>query len=329
MNPFFTENGFYSRKLLNQQMDLSTLFGFNLIISALTQIPWVILIQFTTLRLYSLRKSDECKRVQKKLTNSSHVADDGKRIGYSFGKWFVLHLAVEPSYEGDGDKYTLIMIATEASYQQLINNNSEEATDTDDEDIECEQSIDLWKRLGALYSPYFAKRNVSVKNISPRREQKSIMDDIKSYYDDHGHAVALIYGEPGTGKSVIGILLAKMFESGYCNTLQPWTPGVTLSQLYNEAEPTEDKPLIVMFDEVDVPLMTIHAGVEPHKCLTTEIANKTGWNKMFDEIDLGLYPNLIIVMTSNKNPDFINALDTCYIRSGRTNVIREMIYKND
>lgn len=309
-------------------MDLSTLFGFNLIISALGKIPWVILIQFTGLRLYSLRKSDECKQLQKKLTNSSHVADDGKRIGYSFGKWFVLHLTVESSYDGDGDKYSLTMLATEATYQKLVNKISEEIVDYKDED-KPEQTIDLWKRLGALYSPYFAKRNVSVKNISPRREQKTIMDDIQKYYDDHGHAVALIYGEPGTGKSVIGILLAKMFESGYCNTLQPWTPGVTLSQLYNEAEPTEDKPLIIMFDEVDVPLMTIHSGVEPHKCLTTDIANKTGWNKMFDEIDLGLYPNLIIVMTSNKTPDFINALDTCYIRSGRTNVIREMVYKND
>ena len=92
-----------------------------------------------------------------------------------------------------------------------------------------------------------------------------------------------------------------------------------------EVQPTAESPLILLFDEVDVALSKIHAGISEHKCLLTEVAGKTGWNKLFDEIDLGLYPNLIIIMTSNRKPEFIDSLDTCYIREGRTNLIKEMI----
>lgn len=312
-------------------MDLTTLFGVGLISSILSQFPWCLLLQFTYFRMYTLKKSDECKQIQRNLTNSSHISDDGKRVGYSFGKWFVLFMQVDSGFEGDGDKYTIWLIATTKSYEQLTKKlTSDTLSDEGGDSVQTSiNTICLWKRLGGLYTPYFKKRSVSVKTVLPRLEQMSIMDDIQKHYSEYGHATAFIHGQPGTGKSIIGILLANVYESGYCNMIHPWTPGVTLSQLYDEDAPTPEKPLIVMFDEVDVALLRIHSEIPNHKCLSTEIKNKTDWNKLFDEIDLGLYPNLIIVMTSNKCPSFINALDTCYIRPGRVNIIREMLTKNE
>ena len=51
------------------------------------------------------------------------------------------------------------------------------------------------------------------------------------------------------------------------------------------------------------------------------VQNKTGWNRMLDEIGRGLYPHLILLMTSNRDPAFIRSLDPSYIREGRVNEI--------
>ena len=45
---------------------------------------------------------------------------------------------------------------------------------------------------------------------------------------------------------------------------------------------------------------------------------------MLDEIQRGLYPHLIIIMTTNKNPEFINNLDPSYLREGRVDIICEL-----
>ena len=45
---------------------------------------------------------------------------------------------------------------------------------------------------------------------------------------------------------------------------------------------------------------------------------------MFDQIDRGVYPFLIVVLTTNKTPEFIRSLDPSYIREGRVNLICEV-----
>jgi len=133
--------------------------------------------------------------------------------------------------------------------------------------------------------------------------------------------VVFLYGPPGTGKSMIGVLLAAKLGGYYCNTLKPWQPGDSLGGLYSEVEPSKEKPLVLVFDEVDGVLMSIHKGIRDHKELPIAIQNKTGWNRMFDEIGRGIYPHLIILLTSNREPEFIDSLDPSYIRPGRVDEI--------
>jgi hypothetical protein len=124
---------------------------------------------------------------------------------------------------------------------------------------------------------------------------------------------------------MIGILVANELGSAFCNTLKPWQPGDMLSTIYNEAEPTVNKPLIIVFDEIDTAIMKIHEeGIVRHNKITTAVTDKPGWNHMLDEIQRGMYPDLIVIMTSNKGPEMIDAIDKSYIRKGRVDLIFEM-----
>ena len=160
--------------------------------------------------------------------------------------------------------------------------------------------------------------------ITPYLSQDTIISQIQGHYEANQHTVALICGPPGTGKSMIGILLANHYKSIFCNTLKPWQPGDFLSSLYSEAEPRPDAPLIVAFDEVDNVITAVHAGISPHKSLAIAIPDKSGWNAFFDSVQRGLYPNVIFVLTSNRGVDYIRSIDPAYIREKRVDLVFDM-----
>ena len=64
--------------------------------------------------------------------------------------------------------------------------------------------------------------------------------------------------------------------------------------------------------------------ITKHKWLITQVHNKTSWNGLLDKIALGIYPNLILILTSNKTPKYFNNKDTSYIRNGRVDKIYSM-----
>ena len=75
---------------------------------------------------------------------------------------------------------------------------------------------------------------------------------------------------------------------------------------------------------------TIHKdNLIPHKNLAREVYNKTTWNIFLDNIDFGHYPNLILIMCSNKTPKEINELDTSYLRTNRVHYMKEVVNKDD
>ena len=151
-----------------------------------------------------------------------------------------------------------------------------------------------------------------------------IIDKIKEHQQKHSHTVAYLWGKPGTGKSMIGLFLAQEMEGTYCNTMIPWQPNDTLMYIYSEAEPTEAAPLVIVFEEFDAAIVKIHVGIEPHRTLPIDVSNKAGWNRMFDEIQRGIYPNLIVILTSNQPPSFFDSLDSSYIREGRVDITFEI-----
>ena len=288
-----------------------------------SQIPWsfiFLLTQFVGIKLYSLKDREDCKRIQKRIGRCSHTADDNKGFGYSIGYWYIMSISIDNSDEGD--RYTIWLVATEASYAALIKGRVE--TDVCEFTAAEKTTLKIFDRGGSFYNSFYKHREIGIESITPRVEQSEIIETIRVHQDIHSHTVVYLHGPPGSGKSLVGVLLANAYKGSYCNTLKPWQPGDTLSALYAEVEPTKESPLIVVFDEVDTALIHVHVGIERHKNLPIQVADKTGWNQMLDEIQLGIYPHIIVLMTSNRAPEFICSLDPSYIREGRVNIISEL-----
>jgi hypothetical protein len=295
-------------------------------------IPWTIIFLFLQsyrIKYYILTKSEECKKIQKYINNfSSEQTDNEKGIGYSFGYWYILHLSVN---HGESDLYKIIMIATEDSYKLLTkeidiyNIKNEESDKLDNDNSKKINKIIIFDRLGSYHNPWYRKRYINIQSVTPRLDQQIILDKIISHQKKQKHTVIYLSGTPGSGKSMIGIFLAEHYNGNYCNTLIPWQPGDSLNSIYSEVEPTEKKPLIIVLEEVDIPLIQIHTNqIEKHKNLPIMIKDKTGWNHLFDSINRGIFPYLIILMTSNKSHKNINELDKSYLRKGRVDLILEL-----
>jgi hypothetical protein len=294
-------------------------------------VPWVMIFIATNhllgVRLYVLKDKEICLRIQKRLTSCSHVADAGKAYGYSIGRWHFASVAV--SSNDHGASYDVWMIATVATFARLTadetagsgsgsGSGSGPASGPPEKEL---TPMTVYERCGSYYNCYYKRRAVRFTTVTPRLDQPAILDTIIAHHALHGHTVVFLHGPPGSGKSMIGILLAERLGAVYCNTLKPWQPGDMIGDLYAEAEPSAVKPLVIAFDEFDGPLVAIHTGtVLGHKNLPTPIADKAGWNRFFDEIARGMFPHLIIVLTSNRDPTFIRGLDPSYIRDGRVDL---------
>jgi hypothetical protein len=178
----------------------------------------------------------------------------------------------------------------------------------------------VYERTGSFYNAWYRKRKVFLDKLVPRAEQEAILSQMEGLFKKQGHLVAYIHGPAGTGKSMLGVFLAQRLKGCLCNTLRPWQPGNTLAELYAEADISETKPLVLAMDEFDVALLNIHEGIESHKNLPILIQDKPGWNRFLDEIGRGMYPHVILLLTSNKPPEFIRQLDPSYIRAGRVDM---------
>lgn len=296
-------------------------------------IPWVMVFLVTQLfgvRLYIIKDKDVALRVQKRLTHSSHVADGGKGYGYSVGRWYFASVSIE---RGDyGDHFDIWMIATAVSFETLTRENGRllpAAAIADGPPAPGPKAMTVFNRVGSFTHVWFKRRAITLPEVEPRPDQTVVLDAICAHQERKAHTVVFLHGPPGSGKSMIGVMLARRLGAGYCNTLKPWQPGDTLADLYAEVEPTAEKPLVVAFDEFDGALMAIHVGIPPHKAVPISIADKAGWNKFMDEIDRGMFPHLVLVLTSNRDPAFIRAMDPSYIREGRVDLTFAVAAKID
>jgi hypothetical protein len=295
--------------------------------SLITYIPWTIiflLTQFVGIRLYTIHNREDCQRLQKRMTYCSHITDGGKGYGYAVGYWYIISIS-KSSDEEDGN--SIWMIATTDTYKRLLKAEPAEETITDDDGVTkpvLKTPLTVYERCGSRHNIWFRKRDLNIPLINSRPKQAEIIEEIQTFHAKRGFTVAYLHGPPGSGKSMIGLLLADAYRGSYCNTFKPWQPGESLGLLYTEIDPTKDKPLIIAFDEFDTALIQIHAGVPPHRDIPTAVADKAGWNHMLDEIQRGMYPNVILLLTSNKTPEFIRSLDPSYIREGRVDLTFEM-----
>ena len=156
-------------------------------------------------------------------------------------------------------------------------------------------------------------------DIYPNRNQHLIIDSVKSFYNKKKFANIFIQGEPGCGKTTITMFLAKELNGCICKTFKPFEPGDTLIKLVDKVNPTFEKPLIILFDEINILIRKIHdLKIERHKDIPISVYDKTSFNTFLEDMKQNL--NIILVMTSNESRDQIDMLDKSYLREGRVNM---------
>lgn len=175
--------------------------------------------------------------------------------------------------------------------------------------------IDVYIRKGCYKSLYYSRFSIDIGHICPIGQQKEIVDDIISIYNEQKRATVFIHGITGAGKSTIGYLVSKYTSGVYCHSFNPTDPGDSLTSLMMDIGSTET-PIVIVMEETDVIIEAIHNDIiVKHIEMPTLIHNKTSWSTFLD--DMIFYKGVILIMTSNTSKSEIDKMDTSYLRDGR------------
>lgn len=175
----------------------------------------------------------------------------------------------------------------------------------------------------------------------PTKDQKFAVNSIISKYIDSHDRVCVCYisGAPGSGKSTVGAMAAVALDGRLCYDYNPTRSTNPFSTFYDAINPTPEHPLICVIDEIDMGLRDILKFEENKKQIVMiadtsaksaseknkaqkkyPIIRKDDWTFLFDRIGCGMYPNIIIIMTSNHPPDVFDTEDASLLRVGRINL---------
>lgn len=279
----------------------------------------VFIFKIFNIHLYSIKDKSKILIIKNNIISSSVKSEDNKPLGYFYGYWYMGYLS-ESTNNKEQDE-TCWIITTTKIFNKITKHSSEKSNEQSNESPN-EETVNLLSRKNGYYNIRYGKRELKVTKFNPRENQNNIITKIIDSYkiSNFNVNVSYIYGEPNSGKSMIGILLAKKLNASIVRTFNPTEPNDNIENLYSEINPCEEKPLIIVLDEFDIILKKIHIGVESHKYMPIQVKDKSDWNIFLDDISIGLYPHIILLLTSNLKPDTINeTYDKSYIREGRVN----------
>lgn len=274
------------------------------------------------IQAYQITDQTERNEIIKKMcVNKSTFIMNNKPHGVIYGKWYVGYITKNNEKQDKGQ--TLYLIIRSKTFMSIKHELETDIDETTGKTVEqtfitiCERTGNPW------WWDYRERKYNSTKYLDkiPYAYQKRIIDNmlgiIKKKASKSG--TFFIYGEPGSGKSLMLLLLAKQVNAYFCASWNPTDPGDKLSNLYTSFSPTEENPLVVVLEECDIMLFDImNDKIERHKHIPIEVRKKTQWNTLLDKItDLGFYPHLILILTSNTSFDELNKMDASLLRAGR------------
>lgn len=311
------------------------LTGLFLFLSSMLSITWsigFILISIIGVNLYKV-SGNHLEQFRKTITWAS-ILNNNEAEGWVAGCWFFGYLYKTESNRGS-IKYELYLVCTRRFYNVRIA-KIEYSADTDATDAtgnnekSKKKYITFYDQEGnAYWNINYSYRSLELTTLEPRPIQSAIVKKLRTEYDSKSYVVALLHGEPGTGKSMVPYFLAKqilktskdMNKVSLVDSFNPFQPGDYLSSLYNKVVPSKDSPLIVVLEEIDMMISKMHNDtLTLHRDISTQISYKTEWNKLFDRIDRLHYPHIYFIMTTNKSAGYFDELDPSYMRPGRVNI---------
>ena len=189
-----------------------------------------------------------------------------------------------------------------------------------------DNDVKMYYRYGEYRFIRYGWRDITINTKVFFDNQFKLFNRIKDEFHTRGkqNVTCLISGSTGTGKTYFAYLLARELNASVCSTFDPSSPGDNIDNLYDIVTPTKGKPLIIVMDEVDILIERIHKNeVVLHKQMSTLVHNKRTWNQFLDNFDYGIYPNVILLMNTNKKKSDIDYLDKSYLRNGRIDMYAE------
>lgn len=265
------------------------------------------------LQLFRITASSKVMQVLNKLPKRATILEDDRTRGFIYGWPYIGYINESTSSGSNGStKSTELYVFTTHKFYNAI---------SDQNNADKKDFITIYERQNNFFCLDYIKRQFDCTRFIPYTSQAHAILAIKSVFHEKKSCVCILWGQPGSRKSMIGTLLAKELKGSYCDSSNFTDPGDNLALIYNIVNPSDKNPLVIMMEEFDVIINKIHNGqINPHRHIPVQITSKTTWNTFFDKIDRGLYPHLILLLTSNKNPTEIDKLDSSYIRDGRVNL---------
>ena len=270
---------------------------------------------------YKVTDQSECNTLIRKLEiKHSSLVQNEKPFGFFYGKWFVGYMNSHETQNNHSQ--VMYLIIRRSCFENLKKCNE---NDINDKGERIDQKfIKIRERRGNPWWWEYTERHYNATKFlhkEAREYQNDVINDILRIINGKSSksGTFFVYGEPGTGKSLLTLLLAKKIGAYYCDTWKPTDPGDTLSQVYSTIAPDEEMPLVLVLEECDKIMFDILDGkIVQHKNVLIQIREKSDWNGMLDKItDLGFYPHLILILTSNIFLDKINERDKSLLRTGR------------
>lgn len=272
-------------------------------------------------RFFCITQQDKVIIISRKLREyTSDIRDNEDAMGFFCGWGYFGWVIVNDKWLG-GLERRVIIFTNKKRYDEFLEDPNPPPASVVNDNITMYENTSIYN-----LSDYKPRTVTLTKNARPI--QRECIDRIISMYRNEGagrNITVFLHGGVGTGKSMTAMMLANRLQATICKDLRPSNPGSSLRAVYTAANPSPTKPFICVFEEADILLKRIHnVELPPHKLLRMAIVDKTSWNNMFDDIDNGLYPFMITILTSNCPPEKINEMDPAYIRPGRVHFCYEM-----
>ena len=279
------------------------------ILWTLVAIPFL----FMGYTLYMITEPNTIITISKKIKYSTLRNEEDEPSGFFISKSYCGYIFEKHSKENHTN--ILYCLCTKNQFEELKKNNDIIIQKTDD-------VIDLYTRNGTFFHFNYSKREFVCTSFLARPKQSEIIKKIINYYKNNRTCVVMISGAPGTGKSFMGILLAKELKGSFCKTYRPTNPGDFLEKIYRNVKPSSDKPLIILLDEFDIIFNSFHKKkVKLHDNIPTEVYDKITWNNLLDDMNFPLFEHVILILTTNFTKHEIKKkYDPSYIRKNRINV---------
>lgn len=298
---------------------------------------------FTFLRLIGIVKMEiTCDSVKLK-SIIKQFKRDGYITGYSYSKGLLkptggiltYYCIGEMSYD-IFEKHTanIVLYGFESALLRLADNDEVvemSSTTTSPEvakmidDIPSKNYIKIYSRQYDQKGVYYNALRFYTTDLAPMGEQKAVVDAIVTEYRKKQRCVVFLSGPSGSGKSVVGLLLAKELNGNYCHTFNPTDPGDAIGALISNSQIDDcgETPLVVVLEEADKLIYDVHNDaiktLTPHM---VAVRNKSTFNTFLD--DMFMHPRVVLIMTSNARAEEIDGLDESYLRAGRVHLKMRM-----